>query len=120
MQSALLAQVVLHALAPQMNGVHEEVAGVTQVPVPLQVEVGWKVEVAQLWPMHWVPPAYFWQAPLPSQKPSLPQLVIPASVQRALGSATPAGTSTQVPTWLGLVTSQELQRAVQAVLQQTP
>jgi hypothetical protein len=59
MQSALVVQVVLQALGPQMNGVQELVVGVTQVPVVLQVEAGWYVEVAQLWAMHWVPLAYF-------------------------------------------------------------
>jgi hypothetical protein len=78
--------------------VHELVADVTQVPVPLQVDWGWRVEVAQVGAMHCVPLAYFWHAPFPSQKASVPQLGLPASVQRALGSATPAGTSTQVPT----------------------
>ena len=118
MQSALVAQVTLQALVPQMNGVHELVAGVTQVPVPLQFDAGWRVEVAQVCAMHCVPLAYFWQAPLPSQKPSLPQLAAPPLVHRAVGSAAPAGTSTQVP--MCRVTLQELQRVVQAVLQQTP
>jgi hypothetical protein len=59
MQSALVAQVVLQALVPQMNGVHELVAGVTQVPVPLQVDAGWRVDVAQVCAMHCVPLAYF-------------------------------------------------------------
>jgi hypothetical protein len=55
---------------------------------------------------------------LPSQKPLLPQVAAPPFVQRAVGSAAPAVTSTQVPTCPA--TLQELQRAVQAVLQQTP
>jgi len=80
MQSALEAQVVLQALVPQMNGVHELVVGVTQVPVPLQVDCGCKVEVVQVCAMHWVPLAYFWQAPLPSQKPLVPQEGASASV----------------------------------------
>jgi hypothetical protein len=59
MQSALVVQVVLQALVPQMNGVQEEVAGVTQVPAVLQVEAGWRVDVEQVGAMHWVPLAYF-------------------------------------------------------------
>jgi hypothetical protein len=59
MQSVSAVQVVLQALVPQMNGVQELVAGVTQVPEVLQVEAGWYVEVAQLWAMHVVPLAYF-------------------------------------------------------------
>src|ERR1700729_1310895 len=74
MQSALVAQVVLHALIPQMNGVHERAAGVTQVPVPLQLDAGCSVEVTQVCALHSVPLAYFWQAPFPSQYPSIPQL----------------------------------------------
>ena len=40
MQSLLVVQVVLQAFVPQMKGVQELVAGVWQVPVPLQVEAG--------------------------------------------------------------------------------
>jgi hypothetical protein len=118
MQSALVAQVVLQALVPQMKGVQELVAGVTQVPVPLQLDIGCSVEVAQVCAMHWIPLAHFRHAPLPSQKPSRPQLAMLAAVQRAVGSTEPLGTSTQVPT--DPATAHELQSAVQAVLQQTP
>lgn len=41
MQSVFVVQLVLQALVPQMNGVQELVAGVWQVPVPLQVDAGW-------------------------------------------------------------------------------
>src|SRR3954467_11938556 len=43
-QSVLLAQVVLHAVAPQMNGVHIDVVAAPQVPVPLQVRADVAVE----------------------------------------------------------------------------
>jgi hypothetical protein len=39
MQSVSAVQVVLQALVPQMNGVQELVAGVTQAPVPVPVQV---------------------------------------------------------------------------------
>jgi hypothetical protein len=41
MQSVSAVHVALQALGPQMNGVQELAAGVTQVPVVLQVEAGW-------------------------------------------------------------------------------
>jgi hypothetical protein len=40
MQSALVLQVVLQAFVPQMKGVQELVAGVTQDPAVLQVDAG--------------------------------------------------------------------------------
>jgi hypothetical protein len=80
MQSVLVVQLVLHALVPQMNGVQELVAGVWQVPVPLQVDAGWYVDVEQVWAMHWEPLAYFWQFPPPSHEPFVPQVAMPASV----------------------------------------
>ncbi len=81
MQSALVVQVVLHAFVPQMNGVQELVAGVTQlpVPVPVQVDAGWRVEVEQVGAMHCVPLAVIWHFPPPSQKPFVPQVARPAS-----------------------------------------
>lgn len=118
MQSVLVVQMVLHALVPQMKGVQELVAGVTQVPVPLQLDASWSVEVAQVCAMHWVPLAHLRQAPLPSQKPSRPQLAMLAAAQRAVGSVRPLGTSMHVPG--DPATLHELQSAVQAVLQQTP
>ena len=64
---------------------------------------------------HWVPAAYFWQAPAPLQKPLLPQLAAPASVHWLSGSW-PAGTLVQVPMLLG--SAHDWQAPVQAVLQQ--
>ncbi|HEY2682817.1 MAG TPA: hypothetical protein VGI93_04855 [Steroidobacteraceae bacterium] len=45
--------------------------------------------------MHSVPAWYFWQAPLPSQLPSVPQLAAPLSMQRASGVL--IATGLQVP-----------------------
>ena len=59
MQSVLVVQVVRQAFVPQMKGVQELVAGVTQVPAVLQVEAGWYVDVEQVCAMHVVPLAYF-------------------------------------------------------------
>ena len=73
--------------------------GVTQVPVPLQVEaaVATAVAVAQLAARQVVPATYFWQAPLPSHFPSVPQDAAPASVQVPCGSDAPTATLVQVP-----------------------
>jgi hypothetical protein len=63
------------------------------------------------------PATYFSQAPAPSQKPSLPQLDAPSSVQSLRGSVlTSAGM--QVPTFPDA--AQVSQIPVQALLQQTP
>jgi hypothetical protein len=67
MQSEFVVQLVLQALVPQMKGVQELVVGVWQVPVPLQVDAGWYVDVEQLWAMQVVPLAYLRQLPPPSQ-----------------------------------------------------
>jgi hypothetical protein len=64
-----------------------------------------------------VPPAYIRQAPPPSQKPSVPQVVFPWSWQVPCGSAVPLGTLLQVPG--AVVSAQDWQAPVQAVAQQT-
>ena len=92
------------------------VAGVAQVPFPSHDAAGVKVEPVQVAAAQPVPAAYFWQAPLPLQKPLVPQVVEPASLHWASGSW-PAGTATQVPT--EPATLQELQVDAQVVAQQT-
>jgi hypothetical protein len=66
---------------------------------------------------HWVPAAYFWQAPAPLQNPLLPQVGAVPSVHWLSGSC-PAGTLVQAP-WLP-VNPQDWQVPVQAELQQKP
>jgi hypothetical protein len=70
-----------------------------QVPLPSQVrpEVKVGLPVGQEGAAQEVPPAYWRQAPLPSQKPSVPQVVCPWSWQVPCGSAVPFGTLLQVP-----------------------
>jgi hypothetical protein len=63
----------LQALVPQTYGVQLADEGVAQVPVPVQCEIGVKVE-----PVHEAVPqatvvAVCWQAPAPSQLPLFPQ-----------------------------------------------
>jgi hypothetical protein len=118
MQSALLVHVVLHAPVPQLYGEHEDVVGVLQVPDPLQVADDVSVEPVQVAARHWVPEAYFWQPPAPSQKPVWPQVDAATILQVVVGSAPPAGTAEQVPSFP--VTAHELQVPVHAVPQQTP
>jgi hypothetical protein len=54
-QSAVVAQVVLHAVGPQMYGLHIAVVAVPQVPVPLHVRDDVAVVTLQLGAAHWVP-----------------------------------------------------------------
>jgi hypothetical protein len=56
-QSAFVAQVVLQAPVPHRYGEQLTVAGVLQVPVPLQVADGVKVLPVQVAAAHWVPEA---------------------------------------------------------------
>ena len=72
-QFAFVVQVVVQALAPQMNGVQAFVAGVTQVPLPLQVDAGCAVPVVQDAAPQLVPETKFRQAPAPLHVPSRPQ-----------------------------------------------
>jgi hypothetical protein len=90
------------------------------LPVPSQVEAGvaTAVAAAQLAPMQVVPARYFWQAPLPSQWPLLPQDAAPASLQVFCGSVAPTATLVQVPS--EVVSAQDWQAPVQALLQQIP
>ena len=73
-QSAVVVHVVLQAFVPQMYGLHIEVAGLTQALLVLHVEAGSSVLVVQVAPAHCVPDGYFWQAPLPLQRPLVPQV----------------------------------------------
>ena len=84
-QSALAVQLVLHAPVPQMYGLHMVMLGVTHMPPLLQVAAGVSVEPVQLAPTHVVPDAYFWQAPLPSHLPLVPQVDAPLLVHWVLG-----------------------------------
>jgi hypothetical protein len=69
----LVVQVVVQALAPQMNGVHGFGAGVMQVPLPLQVDAGWALPAVQEAAPQLVPETKFRQAPAPLHAPSRPQ-----------------------------------------------
>jgi hypothetical protein len=118
-QSAVAVHVVLQAPVPHTYGLHILVIGVTQVPLVLQVADGVSVEPVHVAAAQVVPEAYFWQAPLPSHLPLVPQVDAPASVHWVAGvGACPAGTCLQVPTLPDRL--QAVQVPVQALLQQTP
>jgi hypothetical protein len=90
---------------------------VWHVPLPLQVRAGVNVDPLHDGATHCVPAAYRRQAPLPLQKPSVPQVGAPASPHCPSGSI-PFGTLEHVP---GVpATAHERQVPVQAVKQQTP
>jgi hypothetical protein len=92
-QFALVVQLVAQALVPQMNGVHCFGAGVTQVPLPLQVAAGWALPAVQEAAPQLVPETKFRQAPAPLHVPSRPQGS--ALTQRL--SAPPVRIAAQVP-----------------------
>jgi hypothetical protein len=107
--------VPLQAYAPQ-----DCVTGARQVPAPSQVRASVAVvpDIGQVGGAHWVPAAYSWQLPAPSQKPVFPQVVAPSAVHCPFGSMPSAGTGLQVP---GVPPSaHDMQLPVQAVVQQTP
>ena len=74
------AQAALQAVLPlQAKGAQGIVVAAWQVPLPSQVrpEVNVVLLAGQEGAAQAVPPAYFRQAPPPSQKPSVPQVVFP-------------------------------------------
>jgi hypothetical protein len=98
---------------------HIDVAGLMQALLVLHVEAGWSVLVVQVAAAHWVPDGYFWQAPLPLQRPFVPQVDEPWSVHWVVGfGGCPPVIEVQVPTVPD--SAHELQVVLQALLQQTP
>jgi hypothetical protein len=95
-----------------------EVLAAVQVPVPLQLRAGVKVDPTQVAAAHWVEPLYTRQAPLPLQTPSVPQEAAPWSMHVPCGSAAPFSTAEQVPTLPA--TPHDMHVPVQAELQQKP
>jgi hypothetical protein len=85
-QSLSIEHVVLHCPpVPQMNGAHGWLAGAAQVPAPSQRPAN--VSIAPVHPAVWhaTPAGYFSQTPVPSQKPSVPQVVGPWSLHWVRG-----------------------------------
>ena len=93
-------------------------AGTVQTLLALQVEALVRLLPVQVGPPHGVPDGYFWQAPLPLQKPFVPQVEAPWFVHWVVGfGAWPPGIDVQVPTVPERL--QEVQVPAQALLQQT-
>jgi hypothetical protein len=118
-QSLSLVQADSQAFAPQMNGKHGLGGGVWQVPAPSHVAPAVKVPpgIGQLALAQAVPCWYFWQAPA-WHFPSVPQDIIPWSVQRPAGSGWPVATAVQRPS--EPVREHDTQAPEQAVAQQIP
>jgi len=93
-------------------------SGARQVPVAPQVEGGVYTPLLHVSGAHSVPVGYLWQAPAPSQVPSVPHEAAPWSKQPPWGSPAPAGTGAQVPS--DVDSAQLRQLPAQAVAQQTP
>jgi hypothetical protein len=94
--------------------------GGRQVPLPSQVRASVAVAdpAGQTGAAHWVPAAWSWQPPAPSQKPVIPQVLALSALHCPLGSVPPATIGLQVPSVPP--SAHDTQLAVQAVAQQTP
>jgi len=102
----------------QTYGAQEIAVGLTHAPAPSQRDSGVTLLVLalQLLAAQLTPAAYFWQPPIPSHLPLVPQVEAACVTQMPCGSALLAGTDVQVPLPLKL---QATQPPVQAVAQQT-
>jgi hypothetical protein len=119
-QSPSLPQTATQAEPLQANGAQLWVLADWQTPAPLQVRasVAVVVPVGQVDAAHWVPAAYSWQAPLPSQNPVVPQVAAAWGTHWLAGSVPPAATAVQVPALP--VSAQDMHVDAQVVEQQTP
>src|SRR4051794_2654477 len=117
MQSPSPAQVVRQAPAPPQRYSPQLIGVCLQAPAPLQVPAGVNVDPVHVAVPQVVEVGAFWQAPAPLQVPVNPQGG--AAVQRACGSASPAGIGAQVPS--SPATLQAVQAPAHAAeAQQTP
>jgi hypothetical protein len=116
-QSALLAQLVLQFVAPQMYGLHERSMPAGQVPLASQRPATRSAPFMHESIPHTVPTAYLRQAPAPSQKPSSPHVAAPESLHWPCRSW-PSGTFLHVPSLPG--TAHDLHVPVQVVEQHLP
>src|SRR4051795_2682234 len=98
MQSVSALQVVGHEVPPaHLKPLHDCVP-VWQLP-PLQVPavVSAPAPAEQMAVEQGVAFGYFWQPPVPSHLPLLPQLEAPWSEQKVAGAGVPAATGAQAP-----------------------
>jgi hypothetical protein len=117
-QSLSVAQVPRQALLRQVKVPQGTSAGVTQAPLPSQVDTGvCAVVPAQTAGLHIVPLSTMAQAPA-RHAPVVPQVVLSVALHFSCGSRAPSGTAVHVP---GLAARlHALHASVQAELQQTP
>jgi hypothetical protein len=116
-QFALVVQVFVHEVAPQMNGVQFVVVAVGQLPAPSQLAAAVATPFAQLAARHEVVAGALAQAPPAAQAPVLPHGG--AATQRE--SVVPAASAEQVPLVPPVLAAEHaVQAPVQAVLQQNP
>jgi hypothetical protein len=99
-QSAFVVQLVRQAPEEQANGKQLDVAPATQVPPPLQVLAWVTLDPLQEAGLHTVPDVYKRHAPMPLQKPSVPQVEAACCAHWFLGSI-PGLTDEQLPARAG-------------------
>ena len=117
-QSPSFAQMTMHLLSlPHMNGAHVWVSGAMQAPSPSQRAADFSIVPVHDCGLQMTPEGYLWQAPVPSQTPSLPQLCTPMSSHWLRGSV-PISAGMQVPT--APCKAHVKQTSVHAPAQQTP
>lgn len=115
-------QAILHADTPShRNGSQCPVVAALQCPTPSQVRGGvrFAVPLGQMPAAHCVAVVYKWQAPLPSQNPSVPQVEAAVVAQRPSTSPWVGGTFEQVPSVVP-GNAHDLHVPWQALPQQTP
>ena len=119
-QSLSLLQTATQAEPLQAKGAQLWVLAGWQRPAPLQVRASVPVVIptGHVAAAHWVPAAYSWQAPLPSQNPVVPQVAAAWATHWLAGSVPPEATGVQVPALP--VSAHDMQVDPQAVAQQTP
>jgi hypothetical protein len=124
-QSEAVVQVVRQVAAStlQAYGLQLFIVESPQAPLPSQVAAFVCVlPIGQLWFRHVVEVSQKRHLPVPSQRPSRPQVVRSLALQRPPGSVPPAGTGVQVPTWFDTLQLWHTPLAAdeQAVSQHTP
>ena len=105
-------------LAPHVYGKQGVVAGVTQAPLPSQVDSGvnWLDADGHVAGLHGVPEPHRWQAPA-SHLPLVPHVDASWTAHRPDGSFAPVATFEQTPS---IPATHDLQAVLQAESQQTP
>ena len=91
----LLVHEVKHLVALQPNGAQGRASGATHWPLALHIDAGVKTLETQVSSAQMVLTGYFWQPPLPSHRPLVPQVDAACTAHIARGSGLPAATGMQ-------------------------